>query len=341
MDTQGMWAATLGLAEQLEAAQGTVSQLCDLPSAELVEHVVVLGMGGSGIAGDVAIATAAPYMPVPVVVVKGYELPSFVGPRSLVVALSFSGNTEETLEVFAGALDHGARAVAVSTGGELARLAEERGVCHVAIDPTIPQPRAALGALSVSLLGVLERIGFFPGASAWIGHAIERLKERREELAASDLAGEVAAAIRDTIPIVMGSGALGQVAALRWKNQINENAKALAVASVLPEAGHNELTAFEAYPGLLAERVSLVFLRHDGEHPQIARRVAFMEQTIAPRVRASVAVRGSGVGELATFFDLAFVGDVVSLRLAELLEVDPGPIPMLAALKDYLRGQVA
>lgn len=113
------------------------------------------------------------------------------------------------------------------------------------------------------------------------------------------------------------------------------------MASVLPEAGHNELTAFEAYPGLLAERVSLVFLRHDGEHPQIARRVAFMEQTIAPRVRASVAVRGSGVGELATFFDLAFVGDVVSLRLAELLEVDPGPIPMLAALKDYLRGQVA
>jgi glucose/mannose-6-phosphate isomerase len=341
MDELGMWPATLGLAEQMEAALGAVGRLCDLPSPELVEHVVVLGMGGSGIAGDVAIATAAPYMPIPVVVVKGYELPSFVGPRSLVVALSFSGNTEETLEVLVGSLEHGARAVAISAGGELARLAAERGVCHVGIDGTIPQPRAALGALVVSLLGVLERVGFFPGASAWIGHAIARLRERREELVANAFAADVAAAIDGTIPIILGSGAVGQVAALRWKNQVNENAKALAVASVLPEAGHNELTAFEAYPDLLREHVSLVFLRHDGEHPQIARRVEFMEHTIAPRVHACVSVRGSGMGELATFFDLAFVGDVVSLHLADRLGTDPGPIPTLLALKEFLGGRVA
>ncbi|ACU54680.1 Mannose-6-phosphate isomerase [Acidimicrobium ferrooxidans DSM 10331] len=341
MDELGMWDATLGLPEQMEAALGTVGRLCDLPAPDQVEHVVVLGMGGSGIAGDVAVATAAPYMPIPVVVVKGYELPSFVGPRSLAVALSFSGNTEETLEVLAGALDHGARAVAISAGGELARVAAERGVCHVAIDGSIPQPRAALGALTVSLLGVLERVGFFPGASAWIGHAIERLRQRRDELEKGTLASDLASALVGTIPIVLGSGAVGQVAALRWKNQINENAKALAVASVLPEAGHNELTAFEAYPELLASTVSLVFLRHDGEHPQISRRVAFMEREIAPRVHRAVSVHGQGVGELATFFDLAFVGDVMSLRLAEALGTDPGPIPMLNALKQYLSGPAA
>ncbi len=339
MDVLGMWPATQALPEQMETALDAVSHLCDVPSASHIEHVVVLGMGGSGIAGDVAVATAAPYMAVPVVVVKGYELPSFVGAQSLAVAVSFSGNTEETLEVLSGALDHGARAVTISSGGELAQLAAERGLCHIGIDGSIPQPRAALGALTVSVLGVLERVGFFPGASAWIGHAIDRLRERRERIADDGLDLSVAEELEGTIPIVLGSGAVGQVAALRWKNQINENAKALAIASVLPEAGHNELTAFEANPALLAEHISLVFLRHDGEHPQIARRVDFMQRVIGPRVRSSIEVRGSGTGELATFFDLAFVGDLASLRLAERRGTDPGPIPVLAALKAHLAGR--
>jgi glucose/mannose-6-phosphate isomerase len=340
-DSQGMWEATRALPEQMETALSQISTVCDLPNKDHIEHVVVVGMGGSGIAGDVAIAAAAPYMPIPITIVKGYELPSYVGEHSLVIAVSFSGNTEETLEVVSRAIDHGAKCVAVTSGGELDRLMRERGGCVVHVDGTIPQPRAAFGALSVSVLGVLDQVGLFPGATGWINLAIARLKERRIELDSADsIADVVASQLSGTIPIIVSSGSLGKVAAMRWKAQINENAKAPAFYSVYPEACHNELAGFDAYPELLASDLSLVILRHDHEHPQIARRYQFAAETIGPRFAHCIEVGAHGVGELANLFDLTFVGDYVALSLAGRLGFDPGPITVLDKVKRFLAGSV-
>src|SRR5205085_8720293 len=172
LDSQGIWDVTVGLPEQMERAAREAADVEGLPERHAIEHVVVMGMGGSGIAGDIVLAAAAPFMAVPVVVVKGYECPHFVGDGSLVFAVSFSGNTEETIETATDAALNGARMVVITSGGELAKLAAGWGAPVVPVPDDIPQPRAAVGAMATPPLVVLERVGLFPGASEWITHAL-------------------------------------------------------------------------------------------------------------------------------------------------------------------------
>ncbi|HXQ91278.1 MAG TPA: SIS domain-containing protein, partial [Acidimicrobiales bacterium] len=183
LDTLDMFEATAALPEQVATAVGAAHGLDGLPESEYVENVVVLGMGGSGLAGDVMVAVAGPFVPVPITVVKSYDLPDFVGRGSLVFAISFSGNTEETVEAAGEAVNAGASLVAVTSGGELGRLAEEWGAPVVPVPAaTIPQPRAGIGAMAVPPLVVLEDIGLFPGASQWVALAVDQLKYRRDRL---------------------------------------------------------------------------------------------------------------------------------------------------------------
>ncbi len=159
VDSLSMWQVTAGLPEQVADALETGRSIDGLPDGDDVDTVVVLGLGGSGIAGDVLAAAAAGTSRVPVSVVKSYELPSFVGPRSLVFAVSCSGNTEETLTTAEAAWTVGAKLVVVAGGGELARLAGEHGAPIVGVPSSIPQPRAAIGATAVPLLVIARTPG--------------------------------------------------------------------------------------------------------------------------------------------------------------------------------------
>jgi glucose/mannose-6-phosphate isomerase len=332
-----MWGATAGLPEQVADAVGASAGLAGLPGRDRVENVVVLGMGGSGIAGDVLAATAAPFMAVPVSVVKGYQPPDFVGSGSLVFALSFSGNTEETLEAAGLAYEAGAALVVVSGGGELARLAEEWRVPVIPVPTGIPQPRAALGAMSVPPIVVLEEIGLFPGAGHWVAQAVEQLKRRRDELVRpKSVAEDLARRIGRTIPLVHSSEALGAAAALRWKAQINENAKSPAFFAVYPELCHNEVAGWGQHGDVTRQVISLVNLRHDAEHPQVARRFELVADVLREVVAGIIEVRAAGEGDLAQLLDLALIGDFVSLHLAAREEIDPGPIPVLDDIKRRL-----
>ncbi|MFP5317879.1 MAG: SIS domain-containing protein, partial [Acidimicrobiia bacterium] len=158
LDSQNLFDVAAGLPEQVADAARAAKNLDRLPTKEHIENVVVLGMGGSGIAGDILLATAAPFMPVPVVVVKGYELPAFVGEGSLVIAISFSGNTEETIEAATEAAMQGAKMAVVASGGGLADLAQGWGAPVVGVPTSIPQPRAAIGALAIPPLVMLEQV---------------------------------------------------------------------------------------------------------------------------------------------------------------------------------------
>jgi len=201
LDTLGMFDATAGLPEQVEAAAREAARIPGLPRRDAVENVVVLGMGGSGIAGDLVLAVAAPFMAIPVVVLKSYTLPAFVGEGSLVFAVSFSGDTEETVEAAAEAAAQGAHVVAVTSGGELARLAEGWGAPVIAVPGSIPQPRAGLGAMAIPPLLALEQVGLFPGASQWVHLALRQLRRRRDQLVADgNPAAELARRIGRTIP---------------------------------------------------------------------------------------------------------------------------------------------
>jgi glucose/mannose-6-phosphate isomerase len=338
VDTLDMWGATAGLPEQVAQAVNASAGLAGLPGRDGVENVVVLGMGGSGIAGDVLAATAAPFMAVPVTVVKGYQPPDFVGAGSLVFAMSFSGNTEETVEAAGLAYESGASLVVVSGGGELVRLADEWRVPVVPVPNDIPQPRTALGAMAVPPLVVLEEIGLFPGAGHWVAEAIDQLRRRRDELVApKSIAEDLARRIGRTIPLMHSSEALGAAAAFRWKTQVNENAKSPAFFAVYPELCHNEIAGWGQHGDVTRQLITLVNLRHDAEHPQVARRFELVADVLREVVVDILEVRAAGEGDLAQLFDLALIGDFVSLHLAAREEIDPGPIPVLDDIKRRLR----
>jgi glucose/mannose-6-phosphate isomerase len=335
-----MFAITEAFPEQVEQAFAECSHISGLPRREDIQNVVVLGMGGSGIAGDVLQAVASPMLPVPVTVVKGYSCPHFVDETSLVFAVSFSGNTEETVEAATDAALSGAKMVVVAGGGELARLAEAWGAPLVGV-PDLPFPRAALGALAVPLLTALWRTGLLPGADQWVERAVEQLQRRRDELATegdSSAAAELARTIGSTVPVIHGSGPLGATAALRWKSQVNENAERLAFHSSQPELCHNEICGWAASSKQVAEQLTLVQLRHDNEHPQTGRRFEITADLIRPWAANVAQVRAEGEGELAQLLDLTYFGDYVSLWLAADAGIDPGPVDVLTALKAQLAG---
>ena len=341
LDSLGMFELTERLPEQAEEAVARARRLDGLPAMEDVEAVVVLGMGGSGIAGDVLTAVAAPQMPVPVVVVKGYECPAFVGDGTLVFAISASGDTEETVQAASEAAVSGARMVVITGGGELGRLGGSWGAPVIPVPADIPQPRAAIGAMAFPPLVVLEDIGLFRGGSYWINAAIEQLKRRRDVLAAAgdtSAAAGVARRIGRTVPLFQGGGAVGAAAATRWKTQVNENAKAPAFWSSQPELCHNEVCGWGQHGDVTRQVLTAVALRHDGEHPQVGRRFDLVADILREVIADVVEVRAEGDGDLAQLFDLVLFGDYVSLWMAAQAGVDPGPVPVLTDLKRQLAG---
>ena len=335
LDSVGMFDLAAALPEQVAAAAAQGAQLETLPDHDAIEHVVVLGMGGSGIAGDVVQAIAAPFMAVPVTVVKGYEAPSFVNEGTLCFAVSFSGNTEETIEAAQAAAAAGARMVVLSNGGQLADLAAAWDAPHVQL-PEIPMPRAGIGAVGIPPLLVLERVGLFPGAAQYVADAVEQLQRRRDQLIVDgSSAHRLAEQIGRTIPITYGAD-IGEVAAYRFKCQVNENAKSPAFSGALPEMCHNEICGWGQHGDVTRQLMTVVRFRHDFEHPQVARRFDLTADVLDEVVHAVADVRAEGEGALAQLFDLVLQGDFVSLHLAALAGVDPGPIPVLEDLKAAL-----
>jgi glucose/mannose-6-phosphate isomerase len=340
-DSLGFLDAVDGIPEQLRDA-ADAARSADLGGLRGdIDQIVVLGMGGSGICGDVLASAANAELPVPVVVLKQYRVPRFVGPRTLAFAMSYSGDTEETVSMATGAAEAGAQLVAISRGGKLAEVAAECGGLHLQCDPGIPLPRAALGALLAPLFVTNERLGLLPDASASIDSAVRQLEARREKCrreveGAANPAREVARRIGTSIPLFYGGGALGAVAAMRWKFDVNENAKAPAFWSAYPEIDHHEICGWGQHGDVTRQVFSLVELRHGFEHPQLDRRFTVTRELIEETVLQVLEVRAEGDTRLAQLLDLMYTGDWASCYLALDHDVDPGPIDAIFELKQRL-----
>jgi len=324
-----------------EARSAAAADLTPL-SGRAFTGVTVCGMGGSGISGDVLAVAGSHDLTVPVTVLKQYRAPRFVGPGTLFFAMSYSGGTEETLEATAAALTAGARVVAVCSGGELADLAEKAGAPVIGCPPGF-MPRAALGHLATPLFVVCDRLGLLPGGEAMV-EAAQAQAARRRDACRPEIEGpanparELARRIGRTFPLIWGTGALGAVAAYRWKADINENAKAPAFWNAFPELDHNEICAFGQHGDVTRQVLTLVELRHDHEHPQLRRRVLATRAIVEETVAAVLEVQAEGDGRLAQLVDLMYLGDWVSLYMAFDAGVDPGPIDAIARLKSELAG---
>jgi glucose/mannose-6-phosphate isomerase len=338
VDPAGMLGELAGAGDQARAAL-RVAQASSLTGPQ-PEVVVVAGMGGSGLAGDVVAALAFASSPVPVLSVKGDRLPAFVGPGTLLIAVSFSGNTAETLSAVEQGLAAGARVVAVASGGALAELAHVRGQAQVTIEaPPGRMPRAALWSLLVPVCSAAEAAGVLPPLRDQVLAAADELDAEAAALGPAvptdaNPAKQAALRLLDRLPVVWGSGQLGALAAYRFRTGCNENAKVPVVSAALPEANHNDVMGLEGGTG--PGRV-LVLLRDEaGEHQRDGRRIAAALEALG--IDDPVVRRAGEGAELVRLARLTAFTDYASTYLAIARGVDPTPIRTLDRIKAALAG---
>ena len=310
------------------------------PRVTAAAEALVLGMGGSAFAASVA-ALVAGSAGRRAAVHRSYGLPAWAAvARPLVVAVSYSGGTRETLDAVETAQAAGLPLAVVTAGGPLADLAARQGSPAVTIDAP-PPPRSAVGSLAGAVLRVFESAGLVPPQAAGLREAadvVERLLGGGGGPAVA-LADDLAAALDHRVAVVYGAEGVGALAAYRWKTQINENGKAIAYCSALPELDHNEVEAWSTYPGISRDRIGLVWLRDPADDPRLARRADVTRDLLAGRVGPAGEVHAQGEGVLARLFSLVVVGDLLSVALAERAGVDPMAVDVIASLKERLAGE--
>ncbi|HEV8298942.1 MAG TPA: SIS domain-containing protein [Acidimicrobiales bacterium] len=335
LDSLGFFAAARRVPEQAEAAL-LAAQDSPLPDVGDPDAIVVVGAGASGWSAEVVAATAAPVSPLPVVVESSGALPAFVSGATVVLALSLHGEESETLATAAAAAAAGAQLVVIAAGGTLTQRAADWGAATVTVDGSIPHARAALGALVTAPLVVLDRLGLVPGTELALDRAIAQLHRRRTDLFDAVAGGDVdaprlARRIGRSIPVIYGAGTVGLLAARRWKQQCNANAKIPAFSAALPGLAHDEISGWGQHGDVTRQVLSAVLLHHDLE-PVSGEPFTQLLEILDESVGAVHEVKASGEGALAQLLDLAYIGDVVSLYLAAQEGLDPGPAPALDLL---------
>ena len=339
LDPSGMRTLIESFPDQLHDAARMASAL-SLTPPPAVENIVVAGLGGSAIGGDVIRSAFGSRLKVPLIVSRDYRLPGFVGPRSVVIASSYSGNTEETIESYREARQTGAHIVCIASGGMLASLAEADGKPLIRIPGGLP-PRAALGYSSISLLGCLTALGQMDDKGGMaVDETVSQLRRLCKRYATGNPecrnpAKKLARSLKGTIPAIYAAAGLLEAAAVRWRGQFEENAKNLAFHHLLPEMNHNELVGWDC-PAPSLRRLSVVLLRDHEEHPQVRRRFALSLPILERRSAVVRQVRSQGESRLTRLFSVIYFGDFVSLYLAALNGVDPTPVAVIEGLKARL-----
>jgi glucose/mannose-6-phosphate isomerase len=309
----------------------------DVPHIGTFSEVLYAGMGGSGIAGDYAASVALP-TGTRVAVHKGYgPIPPWaIRVRPLVIAASYSGNTEETLDMVTSAWESGLPVATVTTGGKLGELTVQHGWGSITV-PTGLQPRAAAGYMIGAVVRLLE------GAKSVDDHrlAFNEAADLADEMTgegseAWNEAAAIASALAGRIPIVYGGGPVSAVVAQRWKTQINENAKVPAWYSVLPELDHNEIVGWETMPAMTSENLGVVVLTDETDHDRVRSRIFHTRELTSGAVPWVGEVASKGTSRLARLISLTAVGDLTSWMLADRLGIDPTPVVTIEKLKELL-----
>lgn len=305
-------------------------------AVEAPTNVVLCGMGGSSIGGALLESLSLDSSPVPIAVCRSYLVPRWAGADTLVVCTSYSGNTEETLSAYADAGRKGCRRFCITSGGELARLVELDGVPCVTIPGGLP-PRAALPYTFVPLLRLARQIDLLSVPDEDLDEtkaAIERLGAEYGD-AAPNPATEVAEFLQGRVPVIYsGSGILSSVN-LRWRGQIQENAKTPAFGNLYPELNHNEIEGWESVDDLLS-RIAVVELATFDDHPAVRRRMDVTRRLLEPKAAGWRRIEPEGRSPLARVVSAVVLGDWVSYYLAAGQQVDPLPVALIDALKAAL-----
>lgn len=308
------------------------------PHYRNVEKVIILGMGGSAIGGDLVAALVRYECPVPVYVCRDYRIPRWVGPDTLAIGSSYSGNTEETLSAFRDALSAGAKGVAVTTGGKLGKLAQDEGLPLWVINYS-GQPRAVLGYSFLYLLRLLEKAELVGDKTSELEKALRLIEGLQEQIGPSvpvkdNPAKGMAAEIHGHIPVVYGAGYLAPVAR-RWKGQFNENAKDWGFFEELPELNHNAVMGYPNPPAL-KEKLMVILLASSLEHERHGHRFVITREILEREGVPYRWLEPPGQVPLEQVLWSIHFGDFVSYYLALLNGADPTPVDVISYLKKRL-----
>ena len=303
-----------------------------------VKKVVILGMGGSAIGGDVVRRLALAESKIAVWVNRDYSLLPFVDKDSLVIASSYSGNTEETIAAFEESLETPARKLVLTTGGKLKSLAENEDIPVFIIDYKAP-PRAAFPHSFIPLVGIFQKLGLLGDKSTDLQGALQTLDKLSKDLVetrpvASNPAKQLARKLYGQVAIIYGAEILSEVAQ-RWKTQFNENSKAWAFYEVFPELNHNGVVGYQ-FPSEIKEKMFVLLLRSSLLHPRILLRYEATVNLLAEAGIKHQFLEAEGSTILAQVMSLILLGDYVSFYLAILNEIDPSPVVSIDFIKKYL-----
>ena len=312
----------------------------DLPQDySKISKVVILGMGGSAISGDLVSNLVASEAKLPILVHRDYNLPAFIDSKTLVIASSYSGMTEETLSSFKQALETNSKKLVITTGGKLKVMAEERKV-PVFSFAYKAQARAALPFILMPILSFLQRLGFISDKSADMMETVEVLQKLSQRInegvsLSENPAKQLANRLYGRLPIIYGADILSEVAH-RWKTQFNENSKAWACYEIFPELNHNAVVGYQ-FPLELSSKIMVVLLRSAHLPKLIQLRYQLTCQLLEQAKVSYQIMDGDGTTPLSQMMSLVLFGDYISYYLAILYKIDPSPIEAIDSLKKQLK----
>jgi glucose/mannose-6-phosphate isomerase len=302
--------------------------------------VSFLGMGGSGFIGDIIKALIEDDISIPVEVVKGYNLPAFVKSDWLVVAVSYSGNTEETLSAVGQALDRGCEVLIICSGGKMENIARDNGKAIIKI-PSGIQPRGAIGYLFIPAYLALDRLNIITLDPVDTKEAFDLIKEKaalyqRETETVKNPAKKLALKISGCLPVIYGTVGMTAVIAYRLKCEFNENSKTPCWCNEFPELNHNETVGWERLKDITGKFILLIF-RDKDEKKRLKTRIEVTSELIRKNVSGIIEIPVEGSSKLAKALSSMYLGDTASVYLAILAGIDPSPVEKINILKSELK----
>lgn len=325
VDAEHQLDAVLALPDHLRDALWRIESAALKPAE--AAGVMVCGMGSSAIGGDLAAAALGDRCILPMLTIRGYELPVWATPDWTVVCSSFSGNTEETLACWEAARALGARRLAATMGGQLAAAARADGAPVIGLPAALPAPRTSVGYM-FTVAAETAALAGAPRIHTEIDAAAAHLERSRDALL--EEAERIAARLGGIVPVFHGADLTAPVAR-RWKGEVNENAKAPAFWAELPEADHNEIVGWAGGGAFAA-----VFLEDVDQHPRERQRIELTAEALAGQAAEVVRVETQGDSRTERLLGAVMLGDLVSLFMAADRGVDPTPIVAIESLKDKL-----
>lgn len=340
IDQQGMLAELEHFPEQLQEAHQLGIGLRLPADYQKVNKILICGMGGSAIVGDLLLGYLKLESRLPVIVNRDSRLPAFVDNHTLVFLITYSGNTMETLHNYHDALTRKAKIVAITSGGKMQQEAMAKGIPWVKVRAD-GLPRASVGLLFFPVLNVLQDLGLITDKKADIRETLQVIANLsklwgRDSHGTKNRAKSLARSLFGKIPVIYGANSLMAGISRRWKGMFNENTKLFASYNIFPEVTHNEIECWQNLKNL-RQSFKVIILQDNIMYPEDKKRLALSQRLIEKYIGQTEQAAPVGKSALARLFSMVYLGDLVSVYLAFLYVTDPTPMPNIDYIKKHLK----